>query len=221
MPVFVSNGELLCMCALLVRDGDPCWTSPDIWTVPGSDPNSIPGPPTVGQPALAWARIRNNGDTTLEDVQLRFYWCNPETGVFRSNSTLIDSSFTSILSGEEHEVLCITPWIPVGVNDGHECLVVEALHPLDTLPTLLPDPFSPPNFEQVAQRNISLVKIRGGYDAPAADSDCCTAKARSQNQPSPRTWRCRIIRRPSHDFGFGKAPVQSRLVNYSRNPDAS
>ena len=148
------------MCALLIRDGDPWWMSPDIWTVPGSDPNAVPASPAVGQPTFVWARVRNNGELTLENVQLRFYWSNPATGVLRSNSTLIGSSFTTISPGEERDVLCITPWVPVGVNDGHECLVVEALHPLDPLPMPLPDSFSPPGFEQIAQRNISLVMMR-------------------------------------------------------------
>ena len=149
------------MCALMtIRDGDPWWISPDIWTVPGSDPNAKPASPSVGQPTFVWVRIRNNGTSALKDVQLRFYWSNPATGVLRSNSTLIGSSFTSIAPGKDSEVLCLTPWIPVGVNDGHECLVVEALHPLEPLPTPPPDSFSPPKFDQVAQRNISLVKMR-------------------------------------------------------------
>lgn len=151
------------MSALLIRDGDPYWwNSPDIWAVPGDDPTGAPGQPRVGSPAFVWARVRNRGRSVIEDVQLRFYWSNPATGVLRSNSTLIGSSFATIPPGEEVEVLCLTPWLPAGVNDGHVCLVAEAIHPSDPLPQPLPDAFSPPVYDQVAQRNINLLPALAG-----------------------------------------------------------
>ena len=153
------------MCALLIRDGEPSWwNSPDIWAVPGNDPNGSPGQPTVGQPAYVWGRVRNEGRSELANVQIRFHWSNPATGVLRSNSTLIGSSFATIPPGpgSSVEVLCLTPWQPAGVNDGHVCLVAEALHPADPLPQPPPDAFSPPIYDQVAQRNINLLPATVG-----------------------------------------------------------
>ena len=148
--------------ALLIRDGDPWWLSPDIWTVPGTDPNGSTAIPAVGQSTFVWARLQNRGEEQLQNVQLNFYWSNPATGVYRSNSTLIGSAFATVPGGETREVLCLTPWVPEGVNNGHECLVVEAIHPSDPLPAPLPDPFSPPTYDQVAQRNIDLVSMATG-----------------------------------------------------------
>jgi hypothetical protein len=148
------------VCAiLLIRDGDPWWLSPDIWTVPGDDPNGVPATPAVGQPTFAWARLWNNGEVQIENVELNFYWSNPATGILRSNSTLIGSAFATVPGGESREVLCLTPWVPACVNDGHECLVIEAIHPSDPLPSPLPDPFAPPSYDQIAQRNICLVRM--------------------------------------------------------------
>lgn len=39
---------------LQIRDGDPWWMSPDIWVVPGNDPNGAPGQPIVGQDNYLW-----------------------------------------------------------------------------------------------------------------------------------------------------------------------
>ena len=151
------------MCALLIRDGEShWWNSPDIWAVPGNDPNGAPGTPQVGQGAFVWARVRNEGRSELADVQVRFYWSNPATGVLRSNSTLIGSSFATLAPGSDVEVLCLTPWLPSGANDGHVCLVAEAIHPAFPLPQPLPDAFSPPTYDQVAQRNIDLLPMAAG-----------------------------------------------------------
>ena len=151
------------MCALLIRDGEPYWwNSPDIWTVPGDDPDGPPGPPQVGQPTFVWSRVHNKGRSVLDNAQVRFYWSNPATGVLRSNSTAIGTSFATIQPGMSVDVLCVTPWLPVGVNGGHVCLVAEAVHPASPLPDPLPDAFSPPLYDQVAQRNIDLLPMAAG-----------------------------------------------------------
>jgi len=146
--------------ALLIRDGQPWWMSPDIWVVPGPDPYGTPAIPAVGESSFVWGRVENRSETDLENIQVNFYWSNPATGVLRSNSTLIGSAFASIPAGDTREVLCLTPWAPAGVNNGHECLIAEAVHPADPLPNPLPDPFAPPTYDQVAQRNIDLLMMR-------------------------------------------------------------
>jgi hypothetical protein len=53
------------------------------------------------------------------------------------------------------EVLCLTPWSPIFVNDGHECVLAEAFHPsLDPLPGI--PAFNVPTDRHVAQRNLSV-----------------------------------------------------------------
>lgn len=145
---------------LEIQDGSPhWWNSSDIWVVPGNDPSGSPGQPIAGQPAYLWGRVHNNGSTPANSAQVNFYWSNPAAGVLRSNSTFIGSSFVDLDPGETQEVLCLTPWVPTIVNDGHECVVAEVIHNADPLPSPLPDPFDPPTYLQVAQRNLSVVSM--------------------------------------------------------------
>lgn len=53
--------------------------------------------------------------------------------------------YVDVAAGDSSEVLCISPWVPVVVNGGHECVVAQAISPADPLPTPLPDPIDPPN----------------------------------------------------------------------------
>ncbi|MCP4487186.1 MAG: hypothetical protein GY820_07700 [Gammaproteobacteria bacterium] len=146
---------------LEIHDGSPnWWNSLDIWIVPGSDPDGPPGQPIAGQPAYLWGRARNNGSNPANGARVNFYWSNPATGVLRSNSTPVGSSFVDLDPGETQEVLCLTPWIPTIVNDGHECVVAEIIHPGDPLPSPLPDAFNPPDHLQIAQRNLSVLSMK-------------------------------------------------------------
>lgn len=146
---------------LVIRDGDPhWWNSPDIWVVPGNDPNAPPGQPIAGEPAFLWARTRNTGDRTASGATVNFYWSNPATGVLRSNSTLVGSAFVDLNPGEIKEVLCVIPWIPVIVNDGHECVVAEVIHSGDPLPSPLPDEFDPPTYHHISQKNLSVLAMK-------------------------------------------------------------
>ncbi len=145
---------------LVIENGVPnFWTSTDIWVVPGEDPGGAPGQPVAGLPAYMWARVINKGDVPVSSAEVKFYWSNPATGVLRSNSTYIGSAFVDLGLGEEQEVLCLSPWVPVVVNNGHECVVAEVIHFADPLPSPLPDPFNPPAYGQVAQRNLSVLQM--------------------------------------------------------------
>lgn len=145
---------------LSIRDGDPkWWNSPDIWIVPGGAPDGPPGPPVAGRPCFVWGHVRNDGDMSVSGGEVRFHWSNPATGVLRSNSTTIGSAFVDLAPGEGKDVLCLTPWVPVIVNDGHECVVAEVLHESDPLPQPLTDAFDPPHHDQIAQRNLSVLQM--------------------------------------------------------------
>jgi hypothetical protein len=143
---------------LLIRDGIAnWWLSPDIWVVPGSDPNGTPRPPIAGDVAYLWAHVANTGDVEADNARLDFYWSNPALGVLRSKSTHIGFAFANIPAGGGIDVLCLTPWPVAFVNGGHECLVVVASHPADPLPNPLNDDFDPRSYRQVAQLNLNVL----------------------------------------------------------------
>lgn len=143
---------------LWIDDGNPWYLSPDIWVVPGNDPAGAPGIPIVGVPGYVWARVHNRGTTPVANATVRYYWANPSMVITPNTATLIGTSFVSLLAGETKEVLCLTPWTPVWVNNGHECLIAQAFHASDTLPPGRPnDAFDPPNDRHTAQRNIDIV----------------------------------------------------------------
>jgi hypothetical protein len=142
----------------VIRDGSPHWyLSPDIWVVPGGDPSAPPGSPIAGQPAYLWARVGNTGKTDANNIRVDFYWANPALQVTRSNATLVGSAQANVAAGSTQDVLCLVPWSPKIVNDGHECLIAVANHPGDPLPSPLPDAFDPPTYRQVAQKNLSVL----------------------------------------------------------------
>ena len=143
---------------LLIRDGNPYWyLSPDIWVVPGNDPSGAPGSPIAGQSAYLWAHVANTGSTDATGVRVDFYWANPALQVTRSNATFVGSAFADVPAGGAQDALCLVPWTPVVVNNGHECLVAVANHAGDPLPSPLPDAFDPPTYRQVAQLNLTVL----------------------------------------------------------------
>ncbi|MFD2189634.1 hypothetical protein [Pistricoccus aurantiacus] len=147
---------------LEVRDGDPWWLSPDIWTVPGDNPEGSSGTPIVGQPCYLWCRVRNNGSSSVNNATVRFYWANPATGFDRNSANLVGTANVNLAGGGgAADVLCLTPWVPEFINDGHECVLAEAFHPsLDPLPST-PD-FDVPTDRHVAQRNLTVVQALRG-----------------------------------------------------------
>jgi hypothetical protein len=143
--------------SLTIEDGNPWYLSPNIWTVPGSDPLGAEGLPVAGRPCYLWARVRNLGNARAENATVRFYWANPSVGVTRSTATLVGSSFVTLDPGDTGDVLCLMPWVPAWVNQGHECVLAEAFHPLDPVPTTVD--FAVPTDRHVAQRNLSVLQV--------------------------------------------------------------
>jgi hypothetical protein len=140
---------------LEIRDGEPWYLSPDIWTVPGDDPEAGEGLPIAGSPCFLWARVRNNGTTKATDATVKFYWANPAVGFNRNTANIIGSAFVTLNGGESQDVLCLTPWFPAFINNGHACVLAEAFHNADALPPVLD--FNVPTDRHVAQRNLQIV----------------------------------------------------------------
>lgn len=145
------------MAVLLeIPDGNPWWLSPNVWTVPGNDPQGPAGLPIVGQPAYLWAKVTNNGTDGVTDATVRFYWANPSVGFDRNTANIVGTSNVSLNPGETQDVLCLVPWMPIFVNNGHECILAEASHTsLDPLPTT--PVFNVPTDRHVAQRNLNIL----------------------------------------------------------------
>jgi hypothetical protein len=143
---------------LWVDDGNPWYLSPDIWVVPGTDPNAAPGIPVADQASYVWAYVHNRGKYAVNNATVHYYWADPSTIITRNTATLIGTSYVSLAAGQSAKVLCLTPWIPRLVNGGHECLLAEAFSAEDPLlPHTPDDPFDPPSDRHVAQRNLTIV----------------------------------------------------------------
>jgi hypothetical protein len=143
---------------LEIEDGDPWYLSPNVWVVPGDNPEGSPGIPIAGKTSYLWARVRNSGQDRVSNATVRFYWANPAVGFDRTTATLVGTAFVTLDGGQTADVLCLTPWVPVYVNQGHECILAEAFHPsLDPLPGTLA--FDVPTDRHVAQRNLSVLKL--------------------------------------------------------------
>jgi hypothetical protein len=97
---------------LWIDDGDPWYLSPDIWVVPGNDPNGLPGIPILNMPSYVWARVHNRGTTGVSNATVRYYWADPSMAITPSTATLIGTSYVNLTPGETKEVLCLTRWIP-------------------------------------------------------------------------------------------------------------
>lgn len=149
---------------LWINDGNPWYMSPDIWTVPSDDPNDPSGVPYANVSAYVWTRVRNLGSTSVTNATVKYYWANPSVTINDSNANLIGLSSVSLAPGEIKDVLCVTPWIPQWVNDGHECLLAEAFAPSDPMPPRnAATPYDVPGWRQMAQKNLTI-------GAPAANA---------------------------------------------------
>lgn len=148
---------------LEIEDGDPWYMSPDIWAVPGPDPNGEPGQPRANQGAWLWARVHNKGKESTSSARVNYYWADPSTLVTRETAHLVGYSQVSLAPGETKEVLCLTQWIPSFVNDGHECLICEAYSPSDPIIHGPNDYFNVREDRHVAQRNISVLPPPSGF----------------------------------------------------------
>ncbi|HZX27568.1 MAG TPA: hypothetical protein VFF16_10885 [Telluria sp.] len=147
---------------LVINDGNPWWASPDIWVVPGNDPNGGPGSPIAGTANYVWARATNAGNVAVNGARIDFYWANPAAAVVVGVATFIGSAFADLAPNATQDVLCLVPWHPVIVNGGHECVlaVIHGAGDQNPLPDPLPNgyAFDPPAHDQIAQLNVSVLQ---------------------------------------------------------------
>jgi len=143
--------------SITILDGSPWWyLSPDIWVVPGTEPDGPSGVPTVGEPAFIWCRIHNDGRVPVQNVVVD--WADASTVITRQSATHVGRSYATATQ-ESVEVLCVTPWIPSFINGGHGCLIVEISDSGPPPPSSVP--FEPPAEPHVAQHNLVLAPVGG------------------------------------------------------------
>ncbi|WP_461715549.1 hypothetical protein [Streptomyces sp. DSM 41036] len=146
-----------------IYDGDPWYLSPDVWVIPGDNPDGLPGQPIGGGKAFLKARVHNDGDEKVEAL-VRFYWAVPAVGLTRKTANRLDTVdeppiIVSLDAGEQKEVLCPSSWSVQYLNGGHLCVLAEAFHPdLDPLE----DGLNVPMDRHVAQRNLAVAEPRKG-----------------------------------------------------------
>lgn len=136
-----------------IPSGTAYWASPDIWV---ENQNGI-GNPIAGQDNFLHAKIYNLGAADAAPVKVDFYWADPSLGLGASNMNYIGSEWVEVKSLRSKVVKCTTPWVPIFLNNGHECVMVNCSnHILDPIK----QPFEPVLDRHVGQRNLHVEKAQ-------------------------------------------------------------
>jgi hypothetical protein len=148
--------------------GDPFWISPDI-RVESSDPS---GNAVAGEENFIHARIFNLGMKSAAPTQVDFYWADPSLGLGPGNMNHIGTEWVEVEEHTAEHVRCKTPWVPLFLNNGHECLMVNCSNPMMLAPGVVHSfpppsdpitlPFQPRLDRHVGQRNITVLKAKAG-----------------------------------------------------------
>jgi hypothetical protein len=140
------------------------WSNPNVWVVPGPDPQGQPGSPQANQDNWCWANVVNAG-TDSAQVTVQWYWCmfNAQT-VYWKDVLANNAGYTSfpLSAGGTARVYSNTPWKPTAT--GHTCLVAVASAPTDTFSPNPNDLFDP-NDRHVAQQNMTVVTLGANVSA--------------------------------------------------------
>ena len=154
-PWLLLRYSLADLGARPIPAGESHWRSPDIW-IESSDPT---GNGVAGEENFVHARIFNLGMAPAVPVKVDFYWADPSVGLGPSAMNLIGTEWVSVGSISSVDVRCNTPWIPLYVNNGHECLMVNCTNPiLDPIHL----PFQPRQDRHVGQRNVTVLQGNAG-----------------------------------------------------------
>ncbi len=136
--------------------GTVFWESPDIWTQGSQGINQ----PVVNQATQVFARVTNLGMEDATGVTIQYWWENPSIAFVQSPTNLIGQITGATIPSNNSVVFqCPNDWVPIEVNDGHECLVVEASIPVFDP---LTDPMQPVDDRHVGQKNEQLLTLQAG-----------------------------------------------------------
>jgi hypothetical protein len=146
--------------------GTHFYESPDVWCQGSKGINQ----PVVGEPTQVFAQVNNWKPSGLtqdsNNTTVQFFWANPTLAITLATvnpvgGTLANSQLTGQTVPAQNSVVfqCPTPWIPIEVNYGHECLFVQAFDPLfDPLVV----PLQPMVDRHVGQKNEQLITLPPG-----------------------------------------------------------
>lgn len=136
--------------------GTVFWESPDVWTQGSQGINR----PVANEPTQVFARVTNLGMQDATGVTIRYWWADPSVAIVEDPTKLIGEITDAVIpSNYSLDFPCPKSWIPTQVNNGHECLIVEAFIPgLDDLT----DPMRPVSDRHVGQKNEQLVTLEKG-----------------------------------------------------------
>jgi hypothetical protein len=126
--------------------------------------------PVAGEPTQVFAQVNNwklNMQTAdSNNTTVQFFWANPSMAITLASAnpvggTLANSQLTGQTVPAQNSMVfqCPTPWIPVEVNNGHECLIVQAFDPLFDPLTV---PMQPTADRHVGQTNEQLITLPPG-----------------------------------------------------------
>lgn len=196
-----------------IPSGHVFWQSPDVW-VDGPDPL---GRPVAGQPNTVMARIFNFGAFDAVPVKVDFYWGDPSIGLGATHMNLIGTAFTEVRSLHAVTVACPKAWVPIMVNGGHECLMVNCSN---WVADPIINPFKPRLDRHVGQRNVQVIQMAAGESMSVM---------LNLNNPLPRAMEARLVAdvrhlrlargRPQaldralldHLLGFGMRPARPAI----------
>ncbi len=112
------------------------WASPDIWVLSG-----VPGKAVAGEPNTVVARVVNLGKADGRPTRVDFYWADPSLGLGPAQMNFIGTKWREADAHRATEFVCPTPWVPIMLNGGHECLFANCTS--DVLNDKLKHPFRP------------------------------------------------------------------------------
>jgi hypothetical protein len=132
------------------------WESPDVWTQGSQGTNQ----PVVNEPTQVFARVTNLGMQDATGVTIKYWWADPSVAIVEDPTKLIGEITNAAIPSNNSLVFqCPTDWIPIEVNNGHECLVAEAYIPVFDG---LTDPMHPVGDRHVGQKNEQLITLQPG-----------------------------------------------------------
>jgi hypothetical protein len=137
-----------------VAAGTPYWVCPDLSFAPVDAWGRV----NAGDEVTVSVTVQNLGHAPATGVRARFWWVDPSAGISPLSANVIGTSERfSIGAGLAETLPCTTPWTPVFVNGGHECLVVEVSSTSDPLTHT----FRADLDRHVGQRNVTVLQPDG------------------------------------------------------------
>jgi TAT (twin-arginine translocation) pathway signal sequence len=197
-----ASGSTLFVGASLTDTGTrpvwPFWDSPYILFTPHDAWDRVAPGSNVTVSVLV-----QNGDQAATGVTARFWWANPSLGIPPVNFIGV-SAPASVAANSNALLVCPVPWVPIFVNGGHECLLVEIDCDQGT-PTF---PFRPDLDPLVGQRNVTVLAPiqKSGLSMPLQLANPFPEPGQTQVTVSTRFVRNagRLI---GHDFGIRPSDV--------------